>query len=197
MKTWLVIPIILSKSGSKKLIESCQTTKKTRGEKGNIWQAVITWLKQIQWKRLPTDSTQTKGANIKYLREKVEHEPRHGHVGGPRAGVARGAPAGAQLPSEENCVNNLLQSKLFLDTSISPVLASSGCYLGAAGQSSVGLVAVAAMLGKPSAGESPLLCWMYNCPTTPLLLLHRSSLQFCPVALLLPAPSSSILGGRK
>ena len=124
--------------------------------------------------------------------EKVEHQPRHGHVGGPRAGVARGAPAGAQLPSEENCVNNLLQSKLFLDTSISPVLASSGCYLGAAGQSSVGLVAVAAMLGKPSAGESPLLCWMYNCPTPPLLL-HRSSLQFCPVALLLPAPSSSIL----
>ena len=50
-----VIPIILSKSGSKKLIESCQTTKKTRGEKGNIWQAVITWLKQIQWRRLQTD----------------------------------------------------------------------------------------------------------------------------------------------
>ena len=48
------------------------------------------------------------------------------------------------------------ETKTFLETSISPVLASSGCYLGAAGQSSVGLVAVAAMPGKPSAGESPL-----------------------------------------
>ena len=106
--------LILSKSGSKKLIESCQTTKKNHGEKGNIWQAVITCLKQIQWKRLQTDCTQSKsGVNLCYLREKVEHQPRHGHVGGPRAGVARGAPAGAPLPSEENCVNHLLKPKLF------------------------------------------------------------------------------------
>ena len=86
---------------------------KTHGEKGNIWQAVITWLKQIQWKRLQTDCTQTKWVNLHYLREKVEHQPRHGRVGGPRAGVARGAPAGAPLPSEENCLNDLLQPKLF------------------------------------------------------------------------------------
>ena len=71
-------------------------------------------MKQIQWKRLQTDCTQSKnGVNLRYLREKVEHQPRHGHVGGPRAGVARGAPAGAPLPSEENCVNHLLKPKLF------------------------------------------------------------------------------------
>ena len=81
------------------------------------------------------------------------------------------------------------ETKTFLETSISPVLASSGCYLGAAGQSSVGLVAVAAMPGKPSAGESPVS----GCTT----VQHSSSLPFCPVALLLPAPSSSILCGRK
>ena len=60
---FLVVPIIMPKSGSKKLIESCQTTKKTHGEKGNIWQAGITWLKQIQRERLRTDYNQTKGAN--------------------------------------------------------------------------------------------------------------------------------------
>ena len=48
-----------------------------------------------------------------YPREKVEHQPRHGRVGGPRAGVARGAPAGAQLPSEENLVNHLFEAKTF------------------------------------------------------------------------------------
>ena len=69
------------------------------------------------------------------------------------------------------------ETKTFLETSISPVLASSGCYLGAAGQSSVGLVAVAAMPGKPSAGESPLS----GCTTVQLLLsctapLYRSVL---------------------
>ena len=42
--------------------------------------------------------------------------------------------------------------------------------------------------------ESAATVRMYNCPT----LLHRYSLPFCPVALFLPpAPSSSILGGRK
>lgn len=62
----LVIPIIPSKSGSKKLIESCQTTKKTHGEKGNIWRAAITWLRQLLSKRQPTDFTQTKGVNMQY-----------------------------------------------------------------------------------------------------------------------------------
>ena len=109
--------------------------------------------------------------------EKVEHQPRHGRVGGPRAGVARGAPAGAQLPSEGKLCQPSVEAKTFLETSISPVLASSGCYLGAAGQSSVGLVAVAAMPGKPSAGESP----PSGCTTVQLLLsctapLYRSVL---------------------
>ena len=66
----------------------------------------------------------------------------------------------------------------FLLQSLSPVLASSGCYLEVAGQSSLGLVAVAAMPGKPSAGESPAraVCTTRLC----------SSLLFCPVALLPP-----------
>ena len=76
-----------------------------------------------------------------------------------------------------------VETKTFLDTLVSPVLASSGCYLGAAGQSSVGLVAVAAMPGKPSAGESPLLSGcttvllLSSCCTAPLcrsVLLHSS-----------------------
>ena len=44
---------------------------------------------------------------------KWKHQPRHGRVGGPRAGVARGAPAGAPLPSEENLVNTPFKPKLF------------------------------------------------------------------------------------
>ena len=107
----------MPKSGSKKLIESCQTTKKTHGEKGNIWQAGITWLKQIQRERLRTDYTQTKGANtVSYIcipGRKWNTNQGMAVLVAPELALPGGHPQGHSCHLRENFVNHLLKPKLF------------------------------------------------------------------------------------